>query len=61
MIAKKGGDYMAEWTIRSSETGAVICTGYTAETGPEAEDLFLEEHPAYEQDEIYAAESQWND
>ena len=52
---------MKSYTIRSTETGAVIMTGYAAHSADEALGMFLDEHPLYEEDEAYASESGWND
>lgn len=51
---------MTDYTIRDSETGAVVCTGYTAESEAEAVMDFEAEHPNYDGD-VYAAVSNWND
>lgn len=51
---------MNEYTIRDCETGAVICTGYTAENETDAEDNFYCDNPNYDGD-VYAAVSNWND
>ncbi len=50
-----------EWTIRECAGGAVVCTGYTADTADEAMDMFLAEHPLYSDDDYYASEANWND
>ena len=52
---------MKEYTIRSNSTGAVIMTGYSAEDEDEALDRFYEDHPLYEEGDVYAAEANWND
>ena len=52
---------MNEYTIRSCETGAVIVTGYHANSEGEALDEFYADYPCYEEGEAYAAESNWND
>ncbi len=52
---------MNEYTIRSIETGAVICTGYRAESAEEALNSFYADYPIYEEGEAYASESCWND
>ena len=50
-----------EWTIRSCDTGAVICTGIDAKNEEEAMKSFLMYYPGYTEDEAYPAESNWND
>ena len=50
-----------EYTIRSIDTGAVICTGYRAESADEALNSFYADYPLYEEGEAYASESCWND
>ena len=52
---------MTDYTIRDRETGAVICTGYTAASEEEAVSDFLADHPLYREDWIYVSESGWND
>ena len=52
---------MKDYTIRSTETGAVIMTGYHADSECEALDEFYADYPAYEEGEAYASESNWND
>lgn len=52
---------MKEYTIRDTQTGAVIMTGYRANTSAEAIADFYREHPFYEEGEAYASESGWND
>ena len=51
---------MRDYTIRDCETGAVVCTGYTAENEPEAVEHFYCDHPNYDGD-VYAAVGNWND
>lgn len=52
---------MKDYTIRSRETGAVIMTGYSAESSAEALKNFYAEFPLYEEGEAYASETNWND
>ena len=52
---------MNEYPIRSIETGAVICTGYRADSEAEALRKFHSDYPLYEEGEAYASESCWND
>ena len=52
---------MNEYTIRSNETGAVIMTGYRANSASEALEEFYVDFPLYEPGEAYASESNWND
>ena len=52
---------MKSYTIRSTETGAVIMTGYHAESSEEALKAFYAEFPLYEEGEAYASETNWND
>lgn len=52
---------MKEYTIRDAQTGAVIMTGYRANSSAEAIVDFYAEHPFYEEGEAYASESGWND
>lgn len=52
---------MKEYTIRSNETGAVIMTGYRANSASEALEEFYADFPLYEPGEAYASESNWND
>ena len=52
---------MKDYTIRSTETGAVIMTGYHADSEGEALNEFYADYPAYEEGEAYASESNWND
>lgn len=49
------------YTIRSTETGAVIMTGYHGDSADEALDRFYSDFPQYEEGEAYASESGWND
>ena len=51
---------MSNYTIRDCETGAVVCTGYYAESEEAAEADFHRDHPGYNGD-IYAAVGNWND
>lgn len=55
------GESMKEYTIRSNEDGAVIMTGYRAESASEALAEFYADYPVYEEGEAYAVESNWND
>ena len=55
-----GGKKMTDYTIRDCDTGAVVCTGYAANSEEEAEELFMADHPDYDGD-VYAAVGQWND
>lgn len=52
---------MKEYTIRDTQIGAVIMTGYRANSSAEAIADFYSEHPFYEEGEAYASESGWND
>ena len=52
---------MKDYTIRSTETGAVICTGYHADNEDAALEEFYSEFPVYKEGEAYAAEAGWND
>lgn len=51
---------MKDYTIRDCDTGAVVCTGYTADSGEQAEEYFLADYPDYDGD-VYASVSGWND
>lgn len=48
------------YTIRDNETGAVVCTGYSANSEREAENFFYADHPDYDGD-VYASVGGWND
>ena len=58
---KKKGEKIMAYTIRSAETGAVIMTGYVADSADEALDKFYADYPQYDEGEAYASESGWND
>ncbi len=49
-----------EFTIRDCDTGAVVCTGFTALDEEMAVGLFYQKNPDYDGD-VYAAVSGWND
>ena len=51
---------MTDYTIRDMQTGAVVCTGYAADSEEEAVSLFEQDHPNYDGD-VYAAVGNWND
>lgn len=55
-----GEESMFEYTMRDCDTGAVVCTGITAENEEDAEKVFRNCYPDYEGD-VYASESNWND
>lgn len=52
---------MKNYTIRSTETGAVIMTGYVADSADEALGRFYADYSQYDEGEAYASESGWND
>ena len=51
---------MIDYTIRDCDTGAVVCTGYAADSEEEAVAFFEQDHPDYDGD-VYAAIGNWND
>ncbi len=51
---------MTDYTIRDCDTGAVVCTGYAANSEEEAVMDFETDHPDYDGD-VYAAVGNWND